>query len=178
MPQWNGKLRFLSRLADFADAISDWSGRAVAWLVPGLALITVYDIFMRYFLHRGSVFLQELEWHFFALIFLLGAAHTLRCGEHVRMDLVYRRLGEKARAWINLLGGTLFLVPFCLLVISSSWEFVVNSFQHGEHSPDPGGLPYRWLLKAAIPVGFALLLLQGLADMLRSLRCLLQPEQK
>jgi TRAP-type mannitol/chloroaromatic compound transport system permease small subunit len=78
------------------------------------------------------------------------------------------------RAWVDLIGGLLFLVPFCLLIIISSWPFVANSFSMGEGSPDPGGLPYRYLLKAAIPAGFALLLIQGIASILRNLLVILK----
>jgi len=143
-----------------------------AWSIPALVLVVSYDVSMRFLFHRGSVALQELEWHLFSLVFLLGAAHTLRCGQHVRLDLCYRSrwLNDRRRAWIDLLGGLFFLAPFCVLVIVSSWDFVSQSFVHAEGSPDPGGLPYRWLLKAAIPFGFGLLLLQGVADILGNLR--------
>lgn len=168
--------RRIERLADTLAALSEWSGRTVAWLVPTLVLVTCCDVAMRYLFQHGSILLQELEWHLFSLTFLLGSAYTLRHDDHVRLDLLYRSrwLGDRYRDWVNLLGGLFFLTPFCLLAIFGSWSFVAQSFLHGEGSPDPGGLPYRWILKAAIPAGFALLLLQGIADVLYRLRRILE----
>ena len=165
----------LERLATLIDAISEWSGRAVAWLVLAMVLVIGYDVGMRYLFQSGSVALQELEWHLFALVFLLGAAYTLKHDGHVRVDILYnsRWMSDRRRAMIDLFGGLFLLLPFCLMVIIASLRFVANSYGMGEGSPDPGGLPHRFLLKAAIPVGFGLLLLQGLAGMLRALGVLL-----
>jgi TRAP-type mannitol/chloroaromatic compound transport system permease small subunit len=135
-----------------------------------MVLVIGFDVAMRYLFQSGSVALQELEWHLFALIFLLGAAYTFKHDEHVRLDILYhsRWMDARKRAWVDLLGGLFILLPFCVLIISTSFPFVSNSFHMAEGSPDPGGLPYRFILKAAIPLGFALLLLQGVAHMLRS----------
>lgn len=166
----------LRRFVAAVDGLSEHTGRLVAWLVLALVLVVVYDVVMRYLFAAGSVALQELEWHLFSIIFLLGAAYTLKQDGHVRVDVLYhsQRLGDRHRAWINLLGSLLLLAPFCLVVILASWPFVHDAFVHGEGSPDPGGLPHRWLLKAAIPLGFALLLLQGLAEAARNLLRLLE----
>ncbi len=160
----------LARIAAAIDALNEWIGRAVSWLVLAMALIIGYDVAMRYLFQSGSVALQELEWHLFALIFLLGAAYTLKHDAHVRVDMFYRSrfVSPRGRAWIDFAGCLLFLMPFCLMVIAGSLPFVENAYRLGEGSPDPGGLPHRYLLKAAIPVGFALLLLQGLALAIRS----------
>ena len=112
----------------------------------------------------------------FALIFLFGAAYTLKHNEHVRVDVLYqspRLMNPRRRAWVDLLGTLFFLIPFCLLVITGSFPFVEGAWNTNEGSPDPGGLPARWLLKAAIPVGFTMLLLQGIAMMIRSAQSLL-----
>ena len=158
----------LIRLADRLDAVSESTGRAVSWLVAALVLLVCYDVAMRYLFRAGSVALQELEWHLFALVFLLAAAYTLKHNEHVRVDIVYQRLHPRVRAWIDLLGASLFLLPFAALVIYSSWSFVADAFVYNESSSDPGGLPYRFVLKAAIPLGFALLALQGVSSILRN----------
>lgn len=160
----------VKRLIGAIDTLNEYLGRAVSFLVLSLVLLTAYDVAMRYVFHSGSVGLQELEWHLFALIFLLGAGYTLKHDDHVRVDVIYsaRWLSDRHRAWINLIGTVLFLLPFCLLVITGTWQFVSDAYVYGEHSPDPGGLPHRWILKAAIPVGFALLLLQGIAEALRN----------
>ncbi len=166
----------LKRLIATIELISEWSGRAVAWLVLAMVLVTAYDVAMRYLFQTGSVALQELEWHLFALLFLLGAAYTLKHNGHVRVDIFYNSqwMTDRRRAMVDLFGGLFLLLPFCLMIIISSLQFVANSYGMGEGSPDPGGLPYRFLLKAAIPVGFGLLLLQGVANMLRSLCVLLE----
>lgn len=165
----------MRRLAGLIDGISAGAGRLAAWLVLALVLVVVWDVSMRYLFQSGSIRLQELEWHLFSLIFLLGASETLRRDGHVRVDVMLRmaRVGPRGRAVVDLVGTAFLMVPFCLLVIVGSLPFVEASFQFGERSPDPGGLPARYVLKAAIPVGFGLLLLQGVAVMLRSLILLL-----
>lgn len=146
------------------DALNEKIGRWTAWLTTTLVLVVCYDVVTRYFLKDSSVAVQELEWHLFALIFLLAAAYTLKDDRHVRVDVFYANFSPCRKAWINLLGSLLFLIPFAIVCIVSSQDFVINSFITGETSPDPGGLPARYLLKAAIPVAFLLVLLQGLAE--------------
>lgn len=162
----------MARVADAIDCVAEWCGRAVSWLTLVLVLLVSYDVSMRYLFQEGSVALQELEWHLFALIFLLGAAYTLKYDEHVRVDLFYRArwMNERKRAWIDLLGTLFFLLPFCVLIIYSAWPFVENSYSLGEHSPDPGGLPYRYLIKAMIPFCFVLLSIQGISIVIRSVQ--------
>lgn len=167
----------LDRLIERLEVISEVSGRASAWLAVLLVLLVSYNVGMRYLFHSDqSVAPQELEWHLFALLFLLAAAYTFKHDEHVRVDILYQRLGVRGRAWVDFLGGLLVLLPFCLLIIISAWPFVMNAYAMGEGSPDPGGLPYRYLLKAAIPAGFMLLALQAIASILRNLR-VLRPER-
>jgi len=169
----------LVKVVESIDRMSEWSGRAIAWLVLGLVLLVCYDVTMRYLFQSGSIALQELEWHLFALIFLLGAAYTLKHDEHVRVDLIYshRRISRKQRALVNVLGGVLLLLPFCVLIIYTSWPFVANAFSIGEGSPDPGGLPYRFLIKAAIPLGFTMLLIQGVSEVVRNIIVLQQSSE-
>ncbi len=150
------------------ESLTEWVGRMAAWLVLALVLLICYDVAMRYLFQQGSVALQELEWHLFALIFLLGSAYTLKHDEHVRVDIVYqsRFMSDKKRAWVNILGTLFFLFPFCILALTTSWPFVENAFYYNEGSPDPGGLPYRYLLKGSLLVAFGLLVLQGMANLL------------
>ncbi len=153
----------------FVDGLNERVGRVVSWLTAVLVAVVCYDVFTRYLLKNSLVAVQELEWHLFALIFLLGAAYSLKHDQHVRVDVFYSRFSARKKAWVNLIGSVLFLIPFCIIVIVSSQYFVVSAFHIGETSPDPGGLPARWVLKAAIPLGFVLLLLQGLGLACRSL---------
>lgn len=146
------------------DAFSERVGAFVGWLTTLMVIVVCYDVFTRYLLKNSLVAVQELQWHLFALVFLLGAAFTLKNDGHVRVDVLYMRWSPKVRAWIDLLGTLLFLLPFSLLIIWTSKNFVLFSFQLKEGSPDPGGLPHRWILKSAIPLGFFLVFLQGLSQ--------------
>ena len=130
-----------------------------------------YDVSMRYLFNSGSIAIQELEWHLFSIILLLGSAYTLKHDEHVRLDIFYssKLINDKVRIWFDVLGTLLILLPFCLLIIVSAWPFVTQAYIHNEISPDPGGLPARWLIKAAIPLGFFFLLIQGIAEALKKL---------
>ena len=161
-------MRFLESYIRTIDALTERTGQAVSWLALLLVLVVVYDVFTRYVMSSSSVAVQELEWHIFSLLFLLSASYTLKHNKHVRVDIFYVRLTEKRRALVNIIGGLLFLIPFTMLVVFASWPFVSNSFSILESSPDPGGLPYRFLLKGAIPLGFLLLFLQGTAEIFRS----------
>ena len=171
-------LQKLKKLGFFIDSCVETCGRATAWLVLLMVILVSYDVTMRYLFQSGSVALQELEWHLFSLLFLLGSAYALRHDGHVRLDLFYQSkyMNDTRRAWVNLVGSLVILIPFCVLIINSSYQFVLQSWQFNEGSPDPGGLPYRWVLKAAVPAGFILLLLQGIAEAIKNLFIILGDE--
>lgn len=168
-------LHLLNQLSVRLEQFSEHTGMLVSWLVLAMVLLVSYDVAMRYFFQSGSVALQEMEWHLFSLIFLIGAAYTLKHDDHVRLDLFYKSkfMDDQRRAWIDLFGSIFLLIPFCILIISSAWPFVYQSYIHLEGSPDPGGLPYRWILKASIPLGFTFLLLQGVSDIVKNLSTVL-----
>ena len=168
-------LLLLNQLSVRLEQFSERTGMLVSWLVLAMVLLVSYDVAMRYFFQSGSVALQEMEWHLFSLIFLIGAAYTLKHDDHVRLDLFYKSkfMDDQRRAWIDLFGSIFLLIPFCILIISSAWPFVYQSYIHLEGSPDPGGLPYRWILKASIPLGFTFLLLQGVSDIVKNLSTIL-----
>lgn len=161
----------MQELSERIDRFSEMAGRGVAWLILVMVLLVSYDVMMRYFFLSGSIAIQELEWHLFSIIFLLSAAYTLKHDGHVRLDLIYRSrfMSDYRRAWINLTCSLLFLIPFCILIIVSSWPFVSQAYLFSEGSPDPGGLPFRWILKATIPLGFFLLIIQGVGEALKNL---------
>lgn len=156
-------IALLKGLCRLIDAGNEWVGRGVAWVTLLMVLVVFVDVVMRYALNMSYVFTQEMEWHLFAFVFLMGAGYTLLHDGHVRVDIFYQRLSPKARAWVNLIGVIFFLIPGCFMVVYTSWNFVANSFGMMEGSPDPGGVPYRFIIKSAIPIGFALLLLQGIS---------------
>jgi TRAP-type mannitol/chloroaromatic compound transport system permease small subunit len=156
-------LRTLSLIARWIDTLNCWVGWFVAWVTFLVVLVVFVDVVMRYVFRMSFVFTQELERHLFAFIFLMGAGYTLLKDGHVRVDIFYQRLGPKAKAWINLIGVLFFLIPGCILIITTSYNFVYSFWAVMEGSPDPGGIPYRFLLKATIPAGFILVLLQGIS---------------
>ncbi len=159
---------FFRKLCLFIDAITERVGRIAAWATAVVVVVVFVDVVMRYVFNTSYVFTQELEWHLFAFIFLMGAGATLLKDGHVRVDVFYQRFGHRGRAWINLLGVIFFLVPGCIMIIVTSLKFVASSFAVLEGSPDPGGIPYRFILKSCIPAGFVLVLIQGFALGIRS----------
>lgn len=162
-------MKFLKFIEKFIDAINGKIGFFASWLTSILVMVVCYDVFTRYVMKNSSVAIQELEWHLFAMIFLLGAAYTLKLDNHVRVDVLYSRFTPKTKAIVNLVGTMVFLLPFCFLVMKTSIPFTKFAYVINEGSPDPGGLPYRWVLKSFIGIGFGLLFLQGLALAAKSL---------
>jgi TRAP-type mannitol/chloroaromatic compound transport system permease small subunit len=153
------------------DALNRRIGRAVAWLTAAMVAIGAFNAVARYLerdldLRLSSNSLLELQWYLFAVVFLLGAPYALRRDAHVRVDVIYSGHGRRARAWIDLVGALVFLVPFCAFAVYVSWGFVADSWIEREMSPDPGGLP-RWILKPAVPIAFALLALQGFSEIIK-----------
>ena len=169
-------LNWLKVFSGAIDRSNEAVGRLVSWVTLLLVLVVFVDVVMRYLFKASFVFTQELEWHLFAFIFLIGAGYTLLHDGHVRVDIIYQRLGVKGRAWVNLIGVIFFLIPGCYLVISTSWHFVSNSFSMLEGSPDPGGIPYRFIVKGTMTVGYTLLLLQGLSMGVHALLQILEVE--
>ena len=159
----------LKTLSHWIDGLNERVGQMVSWVTLGLVVVIFIDVTMRYLFNTSYVFTQELEWHLFAFIFLIGAGYTLLHEGHVRVDIFYQRLGFKGRAWVNLLGVILFLLPGCAMVMTTSWKFMLNSFVILEGSPDPGGIPWRFIVKGFIPAGFFLLIIQGVSLGIHSL---------
>jgi TRAP-type mannitol/chloroaromatic compound transport system permease small subunit len=152
----------------YANAFSEGTGVAVSWLTTLMVVVVFVNVVLRYVFGKGLLALQDLSWYLFGILFMLGAAYTLQHDRHVRVDIIYINLSPKLKAWINLLGAILFLLPFCVLGILISVDFVETSFRVGETTPDPGGLPARYLIKAMIPLGFLLMLIQGLSLIFKS----------
>ncbi len=164
-------MRHASKAAELVSRLNEIIGRMTAWLVVAMVGLTLYDVVMRYLFRSGSVALQELEWHLFALVILFGTGYTFKHGDHVRIDLFYAgdRVSDRQRLLIDIAGNLFFLLPFATLIIWSSVPFAYDAFMRAEVSPNPGGLSQRWLLKAAIPAGFVLLALQGIADTIKGI---------
>lgn len=142
-------------------------GNAVSliWLV--LLAVIVVNVLLRYVFSEGRIELEELQWHLYSVGFLLGLSFAYQADAHIRVDVLHERFSPYYKAWIELYGILLFLLPFILLILIYSMPFVRASFELAETSPSPGGLPLRWLIKGMLPAGFLLLLLSVWARLLR-----------
>ena len=153
-----------ARIERFVDRV----GRAVSWLALVIVVLMSVNVVLRYLFSIGSVWAQELEWHLLVPLILFGSSYALRHGEHVRVDIVYGRFSSRTKVAVDLVSSML-VIAVSALFIWFSLHYVQQAYVIDEGSPDPGGLPHRYLLKALLPVGFALLLAQGVAGVLGSL---------
>ncbi len=151
------------------DATVDVIGRIAAWACFALVLVMAGNVLARYGFATGTVWAQELEWHLMSPIALIGMSYALRHGEHVRVDVLYGRFRPRTQAVIDVLSA-LAAIVVAALIIHFSLRYVGQSFAQNEGSANPGGIPYRWALKALIPVGFALLALQSVSLLLDAAR--------
>ncbi|NJN67604.1 MAG: TRAP transporter small permease subunit [Chloroflexaceae bacterium] len=163
------------------ETVTRWTGTAASWFVPLVVLVGSWNVFGRFFgqaigQNLTSNALVETQWYLYDLVFLLGAAYTLKHDGHVRVDVFSGRFTPRRKALVNLLGTVLFLIPFCLFIGLSSWSFVWSSWSILEQSPDPSGLP-RYPIKTMIIVGALLLLLQGVAEGITNVLTLAGQEQ-
>jgi len=157
--------KIVSSIAIFNERI----GKFFSWFTFLLVLLIFADVVMRYLFNFTLIWVVELETYFFALIFMMGGGYTLLHQKHVRVDLFYSNFSAKRKAWVNLFGGLFFLLPWAAISAYASWGYFFSSFQLGERSPQPGGLPALYLLKFILFAGFALLILQAIATILDSL---------
>ncbi len=146
------------------NKLSSYAGVISALLVITLALLVTYDAMMRYLFSEGSIALQELEWHIFDIIFLLGISYALGYDKHVRVDILYDKYTLDTRYLINIFSLMILVIPFSLLILFNAWDMTVQSYIQQEVSSDPGGLKYRYIIKGIIIVAFGLLVLQALSQ--------------
>ncbi len=159
----------LLKLEILFDRFSDAMGW-IAGVLNLLMLINVfYDAIMRYFFSTGSIALQETEWHLFAMVFLFGIAYGLKEDGHVRVDVLYDRFSARNKAIVNIAGTVLFLLPLSVLIIEGSVWYVQEAYSSGEISGDPGGLPYRWLIKLVIPASFVFLVVSAVGFIIHNI---------
>jgi len=145
----------------------------VAALILGvLVLLVVYDALMRYLFQTGSVALQELEWHLFDVVIMLGIAYTLQQNAHVRVDIFYENYSDKSKHLVNIVATLFFILPLSLLIISIGIDFVSMSLSQMEASSDPGGLSYRFLVKSLMPIAFVVLILQSVSEIYKDIMAL------
>jgi len=171
-------LSFFRRSVQLIDSLNERVGRFVSWLVLALVLITFCIVILRYLFDLSWVMMQESIVYLHGLIFMLGAAYTLKHEGHVRVDIVYQRCTPSIKAWIDLLGTVFLLLPVAGFILWSSWEYVMNSWDILEASRNSGGLPFVYLLKTCLLLMSALLILQGLSLLMAKIVYLIEREQK
>jgi TRAP-type mannitol/chloroaromatic compound transport system permease small subunit len=159
-------MRFLIRISKLIDAMNDGLGHIANWMVLGACLISAANAMSRYAFDLSSNAWLEIQWYLFAAMVMLGASHTLRMNEHVRVDIVYTHLSERGKEWLDLLGTAIFLVPSMLVIAWYSIPFFVQSWDVQEISGNAGGL-IRWPVKILVPIGFTLVALQGVSEIIK-----------
>ncbi|MCK9454708.1 MAG: TRAP transporter small permease subunit [Sulfurimonas sp.] len=146
------------------DKTIKYLGYFTAFILVLLVLLVVYDATVRYLFSGGSVALQELEWHLFDIVILFGIAYTLRENAHVRVDIFYASFSDKTKALVNIISSLFFILPFSFLIIYIGIDFVSMSYLQNEASSNPGGLEYRFLVKALMPLSFIFLSLGAIKE--------------
>ena len=152
------------------DKTIKYLGYFTAFILTILILLVVYDATARYLFSTGSIALQELEWHLFDVVILFGIAYTLKENAHVRVDIFYASYCDKTKALVNLISSLFFILPFSLLIIYLGVDFVLQSFTQNETSSNPGGLEYRYIVKALLPLSFVFLSLVAIKDSLKNFK--------
>lgn len=151
------------------EGLTEFIGRAISFFLLLMMLITCTVVIMRYLFQSGNIiFVQESISYLHAATFMLGAAWTLKRGGHVRVDIFYRNMSARAKAWVDALGTLIFLIPFCVFLLWVSLDYVGRSWSNREASSDAGGIPLVYALKTLIPAFCVLLILQGVAEFLRN----------
>jgi TRAP-type mannitol/chloroaromatic compound transport system permease small subunit len=153
-------------IAERIESVIDLFGKVASWLTLSIVLLIVVNVILRYSMSLGSVWSQELEWHLLAAMILFGISFSLLRGDNVRVDLFYANYTPQKKYIVDLVSAILTII-IAVFFVKLSINYVGQSFSIGEKSPDPGGIPMRWLVKSLIPIGFSLLALQGFAEMLR-----------
>jgi len=171
-------MKALKNIISIIDKMNNWIGNAVSWLIPALMVLVGFDVLRRQLFNQTDAWILELEWHLFAMVFLLGAGYTFLHDRHVRVDVFYSEQSPRDKAWVNLVGILALLIPWILILIYWGTHYAWQSFEIGEGSPNPNGLPARYLIKFAIPLGLLFLLLQGVSELAKSILVIKSTEKK
>ena len=157
-----------NKLLSIIDRFTEVCGRYIAWLTVVMMIVMFTSVVLRYLFQIGFVVLDESVIYMHSIVFMLGAAFTLKQGAHVRVDIFYNQLSVIGKAWVDLLGTLFLLLPVCIFIGIISWEYVFGSWRILERSPEVGGIPALFLLKSLIPLMSALLVTQGIAELIRN----------
>ena len=159
-------MNLLLNYSRLMDGLSERIGKLASWLILGAVLVSTINALIRYTFNVGSNAFLELQWYLFAAVFLLGAAWTLKRNEHIRIDVVVGRFSARTHAWIDIFGTIFFLFPLCIIVLWNGFPFAYESMKTSEMSTNAGGL-IVWPAKMLLPIGFLLLFLQGIAELIK-----------
>lgn len=163
-------MRWIIKLDEKLAWLSIFCGWVACTAMILMAVNVFYDVVTRYVFNDVSIGMQEMEWHLYSVVFLLGIPYALRTDGHVRVDVLYARWSDKTKAWINLVGAIIFIIPFSYLIWHYGYGFAVESYSMGETSADPGGLPHRWIIKSVIPISAVFTGIAGLNMATHALR--------
>jgi len=167
----------MKKIIDFLNLLTEKVGNVACWSAIFMVVIISVDVITRYLFKFTFIWITELEIYFFGILFMLGGGYTLKHEKHVRVDLFYARLSEKKKAWVNLIGGVVYLLPWTLIMVVTTSKYAYSSFLIRENSPQPGGLPAIYLLKFIVVIGFIFFLLQGVSDILNSISIILKDKK-
>ncbi len=158
----------LKKLISLVDQFTEFTGRIVAWLTFVMVILTFTIVVLRYGFNMGWVAMQESVLYMHGMVFMLGAAYTLKADGHVRIDIFYQKYTEKQKALVDLLGTLFLLFPVCIFVCMISYDYIAQSWRILEKSPEAGGLPYVYLSKSLIIMMATTMIIQGVAELLRN----------
>lgn len=162
----------LLKLSKWIDTLTEWVGKSITWVILIVTLISAGNAVMRYTINYSSNAFLEIQWYLFALIFLMSAGYTLMKNEHVRIDLISSRFSQRGRAWIDIFGIIFFLMPMAIAIMWMSWPIFVLALKNSEYSSNAGGL-IVWPARLMVPVGFFLLVIQGVSELIKRIGFLL-----
>ena len=157
------------RLSSTIDAFILWLGNAISWLNVVLVLVILAQVVLRYVFGLGQIFLEEAQWHLYAILVMFGIAYGVVDNAHIRMDLIYSNRSAKTKEWIELFGQVFFVMPFALILFIKGVDLVESAWRVNEGSPSPGGLPWRWAIKAVLPAAMLMYLLASISRSIRSI---------
>jgi tripartite ATP-independent transporter DctM subunit len=158
----------MNKISFGIDSLSKYFGFLAAFFALAMSLLVAYDALMRYAFSEGSIALQELEWHMFDILFLFGLSYALKHDKHVRVDIFYEKYSKDTQALIRILSMAFLVIPFALLMIVYGYDMTLQSYLQHDTSPNPGGLSNRWIIKSMLVVGFVMLILQAISEIIKS----------
>jgi len=165
-------MRWIIKIDEGLARVSDLCGWVACTAMVLMTANVFYDVVARYAFNEVSIGMQEMEWHLYSVVFMLGIPYAMRADGHVRVDVFYTNWSNKAKAWVNLVGAIAFVIPFAYLIGFYGYDYALDSFKMGESSGDPGGLPHRWIIKSVIPLTAFFIAVAGLNMVTFALRVL------